>query len=69
MNIYYQAALSIGMIGLVLITVAAASHHMGIWRTEGEDPIDRLLKNSALIGLGLLLVIWAAIVAPLLDPR
>lgn len=66
MTIYYQAVLSAGMIGLVLIVVAAASHHLGIWRTADEDPIERLLKNSALVGLGMLLVIWAAIVAPLL---
>lgn len=66
MNLYYQVSLAAGMIGLVLITIATASHHLGIWHTEDDDPEQRLFKNSAMVGLGMLLVVWATVVAPLL---
>lgn len=64
MNLYYQVSLFAAMTGLVLITVAVASQQLGIWRTEDDDPDEHLLRNSAIVGLGMLLVIWAAIVAP-----
>jgi hypothetical protein len=66
MNLYYQVSLSAAMIGLVLITMATASHYLGVWQTEDDDPDLRLIRNSAIVGLGMLLVVWGVIVAPIL---